>query len=83
MEASTEVIQQAVKDKDEKGPKYIVVIEGKEYPWDRDTITAAEIANLGGWELSQGVIEIDKDNNERTLRPDEVIKLKPGNGFSK
>ena len=38
---------------------------------------------LGGWELSQGVIEVDKDNNERTLAPGEVVQLKPGLGFGK
>lgn len=66
-----------------KGPKYILVIEGKEYPWDADTITTDQIAQLGGWDISQGVIEVDKDNNERTLAPGEVIELKPGLGFGK
>ena len=66
-----------------KGPKYILVIEGKEYSWDADTITTEQIAQLGGWDISQGVIEVDKDNNERTLAPGEVIELKPGVGFGK
>jgi hypothetical protein len=65
------------------GPKYFVDIEGTIHEWDRDTITTEEIAGLGGWEASLGVIEIDKDNNERTLRPGEVIQLKPGHGFAK
>ena len=65
------------------GPKYILVIEGREFPWDEDTITARQIAERGGWDISQGVIEIDKDNNERTLGPDEVVELKPGLGFGK
>jgi Multiubiquitin len=65
------------------GPKYFVSIEGQEYPWPKDTITFEEIANLGGWQPSEGVIEIDKDNNERTLHPGEVVQLKPGHGFSK
>jgi hypothetical protein len=65
------------------GPKYILVIEGHDYPWDRDTITTEEIANLGGFQASDGVIEIDKDNNERTLAAGEVVELKPGHGFSK
>jgi hypothetical protein len=66
-----------------KGPKYTLVIEGKDYPWNEDTITPAQIASLGGWELSQGVIEVDKDNNERTLPPNEDVELKPGVGFGK
>lgn len=65
------------------GPKYILDIEGREFPWDEPTITAAQIASLGGWDISQGVIEIDQDQNERTLTSDEVVTLKPGHGFSK
>jgi hypothetical protein len=65
------------------GPKYIVNIEGTEYPWEKDFITTEEIAALGGWDVSIGVIEIDADNNERTLAPGEVVRLKPGQGFSK
>ncbi len=67
----------------QSGPKYLLNIEGNEIPWDQDTITTEQIAELGGWDISQGVVEIDKDNNERTLAPDEVIEIKPGHGFGK
>jgi hypothetical protein len=66
-----------------KGPKYVLNIELKEVPWDEDTITTEQIVQLGGWDISQGAIEVDKDNNERTLKPGEVIQLKPGMGFGK
>lgn len=65
------------------GPKYFLDIEGNRKPWDRDTITTEEIIALGGWDVSQGAILIDKDNNERTLQPGEVVEIKPGQGFSK
>jgi hypothetical protein len=65
------------------GPRYFVDIEGIEHPWPKNTITTEEIAKLGGWDPSLGVIEIDKDNNERTLKPHEIVELKPGHGFSK
>ena len=66
------------------GPKFYLDIEGQEKPWDKDTITREEIAALGGWDISQGVVLIDmKDNTERTLTPGEVVELKPGMGFSK
>lgn len=68
---------------EKNGPKYTLVIEGKEFPWNEDTITPAQIAQLGGWDLAQGAIEIDKDNVERTLALDEVVKLQPGVGFGK
>ena len=71
------------KPEKDKGPKFILNIEGQEIPWDRDTITTEQIAELGGWELSQGVIEVDQGNNERTLSPGEIIEVKPGVGFGK
>ncbi len=66
-----------------QGPKFTLDIEGTLYPWDNDTITTEQIITLGGWDPSQGAIEIDKDNNEHTLKPGEVVELKPGMGFSK
>ncbi len=66
-----------------QGPKFTLDIEGTLKPWDEDTITTEQIAALGGWDASLGVLLIDKDNNERTLLPGEVIELKPGMGFSK
>jgi hypothetical protein len=62
---------------------YIVDIEGTLHEWHQDTITVAQISQLGGWDTATGVIEIDKDNNERTLAVDEVVELKPGHGFAK
>lgn len=73
----------SVDAKTEKGPKYFLDIEGQEVAWDQDTITTEQIAELGGWDVSQGVIEVDKDNNERTLAPGEVIEVKPGQGFGR
>jgi hypothetical protein len=70
-------------EKKGQGPKFTLDIEGVLKPWDKDTITTEEIAALGGWDVSLGVLLIDKDNNERTLRPGEVVELKPGMGFSK
>ncbi len=62
---------------------YILNIEGEEVPWDQDTITTEQIAELGDWDISKGVIEVDQHNNERTLAPGEVIEIKPGHGFGK
>ena len=63
--------------------KFDIDIEGELKPWDKDTITTEEVAALGGWAVSEGVILIDlEDNTERTLQPGEVVKLRPGMGFS-
>lgn len=67
----------------ENHPSYYLDIEGQEIEWHSPTITTEEIASLGGWATDAGVIEIDRDNNERTLAPGEVVELKPGHGFAK
>ncbi len=67
-----------------KGPKYYIDIEGTQFPWDNDTITTEEIIELGGWTSDQGAIEVNlKEGTERTLQPNEVVEIKPGQGFSK
>ena len=70
-------------EKKAQEPKFTLDIEGALKPWDKDTITTEEVAALGGWDVSLGVLLIDADNNERTLQPGEVVKLEPGLGFSK
>ena len=65
------------------GAKYSICIEGKIFEWSKKTITTEEIIQLGGWDASQGAIEVDKDQNERTLVSGEVINLKPGHNFCK
>ena len=68
----------------EENPKFEIDIEGAYKPWDKDTITTEEVAALGGWDASEGVVLIDlEDGTERNLQPGEVVKLRPGIGFSK
>lgn len=71
-------------DRNGKGPKYFIDIEGQQIPWNDDTITTEQIISLGGWASSLGAIEVNlKDNTERTLVPGEIVTIKPGYGFSK
>ncbi len=65
------------------GPKFVLNIEGVLHDWPVNTITTEQIVELGGWDPSLGAIQVDKDNNEKTLEPGEVVHLKPGIGFSK
>jgi len=65
------------------GPKYFIDIEGKEYEWDKVTVTATELRLLGNLPADQPVIEVDPDNNERTLIEDEIVTLKPGHRYGK
>jgi hypothetical protein len=63
--------------------KYLVEIEDREYPWPKPTIKVSEIRTLGGLPSDIPVIEVDPDNNERTLAEGEIVTLKPGHRFGK
>ena len=78
-----EEVVETQRDSKGKGPKFFLCIEGTEYDWSELTITTEQIAEIGGWDPSVGVIEVDPDNIERTLAPGEVVELKPGHGFGK
>lgn len=65
------------------GPAFILCIENTTHLWPKSTITTEQIAALGGWDPAQGVIEVDRDQNERQLAPGEVITLKPGVSYGK
>lgn len=68
----------------QKGPKYEVNLDGDVRPWPNPTISVAELRGLAGWGDDQPVVMVDlKTNDEHDLREDEVIDLKPGQGFSK
>ena len=64
--------------------KYEINVEGVVKPWDKPTITVAEIRQLGDFPTDQPVLEVNlHDQSERTLAEDEVVELKPGHGFAK
>ncbi len=67
----------------EGGKKLYVNIEGREYPWERDTITAAEIRTLGNLPANLPVVEEFPDGTERTLGENETVELKPGHRYGR
>ena len=70
-------------DHDHAGPKYFVNVEGTEHPWERDTITTAEIRTLGNLPVDQPVIQEMPDGTERTLAEDARIELQPGHRYGR
>jgi len=59
-------------------------VEGRDpVVWRRDVITVEEIITHAGWEVSATVIEVDHENNERTLVFGEVIRLREKHSFGK
>jgi hypothetical protein len=66
------------------GPKFHINIEGQTFDWDEDTITAAQVRQLGGLPSSVPVEMIDLETNEqRTLTETEIVTVRPGLGFAK
>lgn len=69
-------------EKPEPGPKYVVNIEGTNYDWEEDTITVPQLRELGHLPADTPVIEVDlKTNAETTLGENDVVQLRPGQGF--
>ena len=66
-----------------EGPGCLLNIEGKDFPWPESKISAKQIAETGGWDIAEGVVEIDRFGNERTLAPDEVVDLGHGCSYGK
>lgn len=56
---------------------YEVLIEGRAHPWDQDTISVADLRQLGDLPQDVPVVEEDlRNGSERTLPEDEI--LRPG-----
>jgi hypothetical protein len=64
--------------------KFHIDIEGTIHDWDQETITTPQLRQLGNLPADEPVVEIDlKENTERQLAEDEIVELKPGQGFAK
>jgi hypothetical protein len=62
--------------------QYEVLIEGKAHSWGKDTISVADIREIGGLPANTAVVEENlRDGSERTLDEDETLhpgKLEEG-----
>lgn len=80
MNASAESQKPDTKDNgpENAGQKFFINIEGKEYEWDKSTISVPEIRKLGQIPADQSIVVEDPEGGERTLSENDVITLKPG-----
>jgi hypothetical protein len=54
--------------------QYEVLIEGKVHPWAKDTISVADIREVGNLPANTAVVEENlRDGTERTLGEDEAL----------
>jgi hypothetical protein len=66
---------------------YEVLIEGKAYPWNKDTISVGDIRELANMPTGAQVVEENlRDGTERALTEDDILrpaKLEDGKGATK
>lgn len=72
-EAMAELTETMIRDQ-----KLKIHIEGREYEWDKVTITVLEIRKLGNIPNDQQVVCEDEEGCERTLAEHEIITIKHG-----
>jgi len=70
-----------IQEKAEKN--YFPNIEGKDYPWDKDTITCAEIRSLAKLPQELPLVEEFPDGREKTLTENDIVLLRPGHRFGR
>jgi len=63
--------------------KYYENIEGKEYPWDKETISVGEIRALKKLPRDLPVVEEFPNGTEKTLGDNDVVLLKPGHRYGR
>jgi hypothetical protein len=68
---------------DQADKKFFINIEGTEYPWDEETITVAQIRQLGNLPADQPIVEELPDGTEKQLNDTDVVDLKPGHRYGR
>ncbi|MFH1622616.1 MAG: hypothetical protein ABIA97_05820 [Candidatus Omnitrophota bacterium] len=63
--------------------KYYANIEGIERPWDKETISVAEIRALGNFPQEIEIVEEFPDGTEKTLLDCDTILLKSGHRYGR
>jgi hypothetical protein len=71
------------REKEEKGKKFYPNIEGKEYAWDKETITVVEIKSLGNLPGEVPIVEEFPDGTEKTLAENDILLLRPGHRYGR
>ncbi|MCM8801135.1 MAG: hypothetical protein NC912_03875 [Candidatus Omnitrophica bacterium] len=73
-----------VKEKQTKTTKkFYINIEGKEYPWEKDTATVKEIRELANLPKDLPIVEEFPNGTERTLKDSDIVLLKPGHRYGR
>jgi hypothetical protein len=55
------------------GTKYEVTIDGQIHPWGKDTISVAEIRELGGFPADSPVVAVDFAEGKEWILPEDAV----------
>ena len=75
------VVDAADPDGGDRKPPYVFEVDGKNYGYDRPTITGAQIMHLARISASDGLVQILPDGATKTILPDDVVHLAPRSHF--
>jgi len=71
------------KQVEQQGKFFTFFVDDREFRFERQTITGAEIMSLAGITAAEGLVLIEEDGTQRPIGPEEEIELKPGRRFKK
>lgn len=63
--------------------KFHINIEGRKFPWDKETITVRQMRALGNLPAALPVVEEFPDGKEKTLSDSDTVLLKPGHRYGR
>ena len=65
----------------DRKPPYVLEVDGVDLGYDGPTITGAEIMELAGIPLADGLVQIPPDGERKTILPDDIVHLAPRSQF--
>jgi len=68
---------------EEHGPKYHFWVDGVEHVVHEESLTVAQIKQIGGVPADLPLLLLHEDGSEEQLADDQVIELKPGRRFAR
>jgi len=67
----------------QKGKKYYFWVDGVEHIVQDESLTVAQIKEIGGVPADLPLLLLNEDGSEEALRDDMIIELKPGRRFAR
>lgn len=80
--ATTDTPQEA-RQPDDRGPVFVLDVDGTTFEHDRPKITGGEIMDIAGIPYTQGLVQILSDGTTNSVAVDAEVHLVPGAQFKR